>query len=348
MSPEQLDNKIKIPEQSNPEVVDEQKIGLDLFAIEHDINKNNIVPEQLQSLVNDIMQDPPKPPEAPDQEKIGDLLRKGKIADALTQAAELLSSILFWSKKKAGLDDFKKYNIDFDKMDKVQLKEQIDRLQSKVKQSWLSVNQKLRFAYSLSRAKDAKIKKENPESKPFDALAKNIQVGDVLLMNKDAKSSGIVDGLKWKVANDWLQITSNSIRTHTVIVTKVSGNDIEITHASGRSEDKKVIKEDLFAYTKKYKAMDICVLQQPPESRTKSIEHAYSLLGKDYDNKSATKQAILGSNDNDDVYNCGELVADSLLAANPAKFKDLENKTFPSDFLLNTYILPSYMTTIVS
>ncbi len=131
-------------------------------------------------------------------------------------------------------------------------------------------------------------------------------------------------------------------------MTKVSGNDIEITHASGRSEDKKVIKEDLFAYTKKYKAMDICVLQQPPESRTKSIEHAYSLLGKDYDNKSATKQAILGANNGDDAYNCGELVADSLLAANPVKFQDLENKTFPSDFLLNTYILPSYMTTIVS
>ncbi len=350
MPPEKIE-QLNIPE-VHPDVVDEKKTGLDLFAIEHDVNKNTIVPEKLQLLVNDIMQDPPKPPETQEQEKIGELLKKGKIADALTQAVELVSSILFGSKKKTGLDDFKKYNIDFDKMDDTQLQEQIDRLQSKVKQSWLSVNQKLRFAYSLSRAKDAKIKKENPESKPFDALAKNIQVGDVLLMNKDGKwetfKDMLVDNTIGKVASEWLQLTSNSIRTHTVIVTKVSGNDIEITHASGRSEDKKVLKEDLFAYTKKYKAMDICVLQQPPESRTKSIEHAYSLLDKPYDNTSATKQALLWANNGDDAYNCGELVADSLLAANPVKFQELENKTFPSDFLVNTYILPSYMTTIVA
>jgi len=333
---------------SNPELLDQQKRGLDLFAIEHDINKNTIVPKELQLLVNDIIQDPPKPPETQDQEKIGELLKKWKIASALTTAVDLVSKILFGSKKKAGLDDFKKYNVDFDKMDETQLQEQIDRLQSKVKQSWLSVNQRLRFAYTLSRAKDAKIKKEQPAMKPFEALAQNIQVGDVLLMNKDGDSSGIVDGLKSKVANDWLQITSNSIWTHTVMVTKVSGNDIEITHASWRNEDMKVVKEDLHAYTKKYKAMDICVLQQPPESRAKSVEYAYSLLGKPYDQKSATKQALLGKNTKDDAYNCGELVADSLLAANPLKFKDLENKTFPSDFLLNNYILPSYMTTIVS
>jgi hypothetical protein len=338
---EHLDNS-----SSNPELLDQQNRGLDLFAIEHDVNKNTIVPKELQSLVNDVIQDPPKPPETQDQEKIGELLKKGKIADALTKALDLAWSILFGSKKKAGLDDFKKYTVDFDKMDKTQLQEQIDRLQAKVKQSWLSVNQKLRFAYTLSRAKDAKIKKENPTMKPFEALAQNIQVGDVLLMNKDGDSSGIVDGLKSKVANDWLQLTSNSIWTHTVIITKVSGNNIEITHASGKAM--KVVKEDLETYLTWYKATDICVLQQPPESRAKSIEHAYSLLDKPYDSKSATKQALLGTNNADDCYNCGELVADSLLAANPVKFKDLENKTFPSDFLLNNYILPSYMTTIVS
>lgn len=342
MPPEKVE-QLNILE-NHPDIVDAKKTGLDLFTIEHDVNKNTIVPEKLQLLVNDIMQDPPKPPETQEQEKIGELLKKWKIADALTQAVELASSILFGSKKKTGLDDFKKYNVDFDKMDDTQLQEQIDRLQSKVKQSWLSVNQKLRFAYALSRAKDAKSKKEKSDIKPFEALAKNIQVGDVLLMNKDGDTSGIVDGLKSKVANDWLQITSNSIWTHTVIVTKVSGNDIEITHATVPV----VKKESLEPYLKNYKAVDICVLQQPPESRTKSIEHAYSLLDKPYDNTSATKQALLWANNGDDAYNCGELVADSLLAANPVKFQELENKTFPSDFLVNTYILPSYMTTIIS
>lgn len=327
-----------------PKDINVKQNVLDLFAIEHDLNKSSIVPKELEWLVNDVIQDAPKPPENQEQEKIGELLKKGKIAEALTQALDLVSSILFGSKKKAGLDDFKKYSVDFDKMDDTQLQEQIDRLQAKIKQSWLSVNQKLRFAYALSRAKDAKIKKEKPDIKPFDALAQNIQVGDVLLMNKDGDTSGIVDGLKSKVANDWLQITSNSIWTHTVIVTKVSGNDIEITHATVPV----VKKESLEPYLKSYKAVDICILQQPPESRTKSVDNAYSLLGKPYDSKSATKQAILGANNGDDAYNCGELVADSLLAANPVKFQDLENKTFPSDFLLNNYILPSYMTTIVS
>ena len=86
---------------SNPELLDQQKRGLDLFAIEHDINKNAIVPKELQPIVNDIIQDPPKPPETQDQEKIGELLKKGKIADALTKAVDLVSSILFGSKKKA-------------------------------------------------------------------------------------------------------------------------------------------------------------------------------------------------------------------------------------------------------
>lgn len=329
-----------------PKDINVKQNVLDLFAIEHDLNKSSIVPKELEWLVNDVIQDAPKPPENQEQEKIGELLKKGKIAEALTQALDLVSSILFGSKKKAGLDDFKKYSVDFDKMDDTQLQEQIDRLQAKVKQSWLSVNQKLRFAYALSRAKDAKIKKEKSDTKSFDALAQNIQAGDVLLMNKDADTSGIVDGLKSKVANDGLQLTSNSIWTHTVIVTKVSGNNIEITHASGKAM--KVVKEDLQSYLEWYTATDICVLQQPPESRQKSIDVAYSLLDKPYDNKSATKQALLGVNNHDDAYNCGELVADSLLAANPVKFQDLENKTFPSDFLLNNYILPSYMTTIVS
>ena len=342
MPPEKIEQH-DIPK-VDPEVVDAKKTGLDLFAIEHDLNKSTIVPKELEWLVNDVIQDPPKPPENQDQEKIGELLKKGKIADALTKAVDLISSILFGSKKKAGLDQFKKYSIDFSTMTDTKLQEQIDRLQSKIKQSWLSVNQKLRFAYSLSRAKDEKNKRENKDITPFEALAKNIQPWDVLLMNKDGDSSWIVDGIKSKVANDWLQITSNSIWTHTVIVTKVSGNDIEITHATVPV----VKKESLKSYLETYKAVDICVLQQPPESRTKSIEHAYSLLDKPYDNTSATKQALLWANNGDDAYNCGELVADSLLAANPVKFQDLENKTFPSDFLLNNYILPSYMTTIVS
>lgn len=344
MPPDKID-QINIPE-THPDVVDAKKTGLDLFAIEHDLNKSTIVPKELEWLVNDVIQDPPKPPETQDQEKIGELLKKGKIADALTKAVDLISSIVFGSKKKAWLDNFKKYSIDFSTMTDAKLQEQIDRLQSKIKQSWLSVNQKLRFAYSLSRAKDEKNKRENKKITPFDALAKNIQPWDVLLMNKDADTSWLVDGIKSKVANDWLQITSNSIWTHTVIVTKVLGNNIEITHASGKAM--KVVKEDLQAYLRWYKAVDICVLQQPPESRTKSIDYAYWLLDKPYDNTSATKQAVLGSNEKDDAYNCGELVADSLLAANPIKFQELENKTFPSDFLLSNYILPSYMTTIIS
>jgi len=350
MPPEEVE-QLTVPE-TQPAIVDHQETVLDLFAIEYDKNKNDIVPEKLQSLVNDIMQDPPKPPENHDQEKIGDLLKKGKIGEALTQTIDLISSILFKSKKKSGLDTFKKYNMDYTNIPDTPLQEQINWLQSKVKKSWISINKKLRFTYALSRAKDEKNKREKTDISPFEALAKNIQAGDILLMNKDGKSETftdlLVDNTVGKIATGGLQIASNSIWTHTVMVTKVSGNSIEITHASGRKEDMKVLKEDLYTYTKKYTAMDICVLQQPPESRQKSIDYAYSLLGESYDNKSATKQAVLGKNEKDNAYNCGELVADSLLAANPVIFQELENKTFPSDFLVNNYILPSYMTTIVS
>jgi uncharacterized protein YycO len=104
----------------------------------------------------------------------------------------------------------------------------------------------------------------------------------------------------------------------------------------------------LEAYLKRYKAIDIGVLQQPVDSRQKSIAYANSLLGKPYDSMSAAKQALLGSNTQDESYNCGELVADALVHGNPVQFQDLQSKTFPSDFLFNRYLEPSYMTTIVS
>jgi hypothetical protein len=133
MPPEEVE-QLTVPE-IQPDIVDHQETILDLFAIEYDKNKNDIVPEKLQSLVNDIMQDPPKPPENHDQEKIGDLLKKGKIGEALTQTIDLISSILFGSKKKSGLDTFKKYNIDYTKIHDTQLQEQINWFQSKIKQS---------------------------------------------------------------------------------------------------------------------------------------------------------------------------------------------------------------------
>lgn len=323
----------------------EKQTVIDLFAVELDATKNDVVPEDIQAIVNDIMEDPQQPPEQEDQEKIGNLLKEWEIAKAVSQAIDLVLSIFSWSKKKAGLDDFKKYSIDFTTLSDSDLDDRIDRLQNKIKQSWLSVHQKLRFTYAFSRAKDEKLSRENPQSTPFEKLARNIQVGDVILMNKDKKSSWwIIDWIKSKAANEWLQETSNSIRTHSVIVTKVSGDNIEITHATVP-----VVKsEDLESYLKNYEAVDLCTLQQPPESRQKAIDYAYSLLWKPYDATSATKQALIGDNEKDDKYNCGELVADSLVAANPIKFQNLENKTFPSDFLFNNYLQPSYMTTIVS
>lgn len=323
----------------NPENAEKQSV-IDLFSVELDATKNDIVPEELETVIDAIMQDPQQPPEQEDQEKIGDLLKEWKITKAITKALDMVFWIFAGSKKKAGLEDFEKYTVDYTTMSDEKLGETIDRLQNKVKQPWLSVHQKLRFTYAFSRAKDEKLHRENANISPFDTLAKNIQPGDVLLMNKDSTERNVTS----KISNEWLQQTSNSIRTHIVIVTEVSWNDIEITHATTP-----VVKTDnLETYLKTYTAVDICTLQQPPASRQKSIDYAHSLIGKPYDNKSAAKQALIWSNTRDDAYNCGELVAESLYNANPTTFDGVKEKTFPSDFLMSNYLQPAYMTTIVS
>jgi len=346
MSPDQVE-QIKTPDHiDTPKTVKdvETQSVIDLFAIELDTNKNLIVPEELKDIVDDVMQDPQQPPEQEDQEKIGDMLKKWKISEAVSKALDMIFSIFAGSKKKAWLEDFKKYTTDYSSMTQEKLDETINWLQNRVKQSWLSIHQKLRFTYAFSRAKDEKLTRENPQSTAFDKLAKNIQPGDVLLMNKDGVAKTAMDSIKGKIVNEWLQQASYSIRTHIVIVTKVSGNDIEITQGTTP-----VVKtDDLQSYLKQYKAVDVCTLQQPPASRKNSIDYARTLIGKPYDSKAAANQTLTWTNIRDDKYNCGELVAEALYHANPTKFKGLEDKTFPSDFLMGNYLQPAYMTTIVS
>jgi len=325
----------------------QENISIDIFSIEADATKNNIVPAVLKDVVNNIMQDPQQPPEKPYQDKIGELINQWKVAYALSQTIALVSDIFSSSKNKAGLDNFKKYTVDFSKMSNEELHSHMDWLQSRISQLWLSVNQKLRFSYLYSIAKNEKISRKSPSDNAFEIFAKNVQLWDVLLMNKDSKWwSWFVDWIELKLANEWLQIVSNSIRTHVVLVTNIVATNIEITHASWRAG--MVLKEDLESYLKSYEAVDLCTLQQPLDSVQKSIDYAYSLIGKPYDKKAAAKQALTGKNDQNNIYNCGELVADSLVAANPIKFGNLESKTFPSDFLFNNYLQPSYMTTIFS
>jgi hypothetical protein len=213
-----------------------------------------------------------------------------------------------------------------------------------MRDTWLSVNQKVRFCYALSRAKDEQVERENPNMTVFEKLWHNIQAWDVLLMNKDGKEQWF--DIKNKISTDWLQIASNSPRTHTVLVTKVEWKSIEITHASWTA--KKVLSEDLQSYVQSYKATDICVLQQPQASRDKSIAYAKEQIWAKYDSVAAVTQALGKANNKNNKYNCGELVWDSLTTAHPQQFENLEWKTYPADFLVSDYLLPSYMTTIYS
>lgn len=335
---EQLD-PIKAPE-SLEDVVTQSVI--DLYDLEWEILKKNTIqtPDILKTIQKYIQEDPEQPPEQEDQEKLGDLLKKWKVSEAVSAALDMIFDIFGWSKKKAWLDDFKKYTVDYTKVSDEELEKSLVRLQNKVTESWLSVHQKLRFTYAFSRAKDEKIARETPQATAFDKLAKNIQEWDILLMNKDWKTTT----LNSKIANEWLQQASNSIRTHVVMVTKVSWNDIEITHATTPA----VKTDNLQSYLKGYTAVDLCALQQPPASRRKFIDDAKALLGKPYDAKAAAKQTLTWKNERDDKYNCGELIGEALYSANPTMFKGLEDKSFPSDFLMNNYLQPSYMTTIVS
>ncbi len=347
ISEQEKPQKVTTETSTGDMVVQQQEVSsIGMFSLESDTVKNSIIPPALKNVVNDIMQDPQQPPEKPHQDKIGELLHQWKIAHALSQTISLVSEIFTSPKKTAGLDNFKKYTIDFNNLSDEELTSHMQWLQSRMTQDWLSVNQKLRFSYLSSLAKNEKMSRKFPNETVFETFAKNAQLGDVLLMNKDSKgSSWFVDGIELKLANEWLQVVSNSMRTHVVLITNIVDTTIEITHSSWRAG--MVLKEDLESYLKYYKAVDLCLLQQPIDSVQKSIDYAYSLIGKPYDNKAAIKQAIAENNQND-VYNCGELVADSLVAANPVIFQNLEHKTFPSDFLFNTYLQPSYMTTIYS
>lgn len=316
----------------------------DLFALEEWGLDTAEVPAELEWLVNDILQDPPKPPEKQQQETIRWLIKQGKVWEALTQTMDLLISIFFGSKEEAWLEDFQKYTIEYSELSDEDLQDKINRLSYKIRNGWISVNQRVRFCYALSRAKDEKLERENPDITVFEKLWRNIKKGDVLLMNKDAKEQWF--NIEDKLSNEWLQTVSSSPRTHTVLVTKIEWDSIEITHASWSA--KKVVTQDLSRYLQFYKATDICVLQQPQESRQKSVEYAKSLVWAEYDDRAAVYQALWKENKQDDKYNCGELVGDSLLAANSTRFEDLEQKTYPSDFLISSYLMPSYMTTIYS
>jgi len=347
MSPDQVE-QIKTPDHiDTPKTVKdvETQSVIDLFAIELDTNKNLIVPEELKDIVDDVMQDPQQPPEQEDQEKIGDMLKKWKISEAVSKALDMIFSIFAGSKKKAWLEDFKKYTTDYSSMTQEKLDETINWLQNRVKQSWLSIHQKLRFTYAFSRAKDEKTTRENPQSTSLEKLSKNIRPGDVLLINKWV--------VEWIWAKAIESIQGGNEFTHVMIVKEIKSNgEIIIIHSTtdkgvdGRSG---VQESSLQHYIQKYKNIDILSLAPEDTYRDKLLQSVEDKLWYDYSKKQAA-EAVLGDliPSDSNAVTCVTLITESLIDAYPEQFTDLAKARLPKNLMDTLHLTPTYLTNMKS
>lgn len=247
-------------------------------------------------------------------------------------------------------------NLDLDNKSIRELSSMIDEFEAQIEKTW-DIKKDLKLTYILSEIKNKKLLKENPNLDKKELLQKNLEIGDVILLNKKVSRSDI-----WSKALQAYDKKYETDFTHSAII--IATDPIQIRHATTFTKRKigkwHVEEVDLYDYLEKSKTKSFDLLALRPDENTKQkiLEFSKSNLWKEYDNNAALWWWLFWIDsmwakarwwlkrnktwEKDDMYNCVEIIAQAL------EHDKLDNITHPNEFLEYMNIFqPTYMTTIV-
>ncbi len=247
-------------------------------------------------------------------------------------------------------------NLDLDNKTIEELSSMIKEFETQIEKTW-DIKKDLKLTYILSEIKNKKLLKEDPNLDKKELLQKNLEIGDVILLNKKVDKLDI-----WSKALKAYDKKYDTDFTHSAII--IATDPIKIRHSTTFTQKKvgkgHVEEVDLYSYLKQSwtKSFDLLALRPDENTKQKILEFSESNLWKEYDNNAALWWWLfwidsawpkarwwLRKNktwEKDDMYNCVEIIAQAL---DQDKLKDI---THPNEFLEYMNIFqPTYMTTIV-
>lgn len=247
-------------------------------------------------------------------------------------------------------------NLDLDNKTIEELSSMIKEFEAQIEKTW-DIKKDLKLTYILSEIKNKKLLKEDPNLDKKELLQKNLEIGDVILLNKKVDKLDI-----WSKALKAYDKKYETDFTHSAII--IATDPVKIRHSTTFTQKKvgkgHVEEVDLYSYLKQSwtKSFDLLALRPDENTKQKILEFSESNLWKEYDNNAALWWWLfwidsawpkarwwLRKNktwEKDDMYNCVEIIAQAL---DQDKLKDI---THPNEFLEYMNIFqPTYMTTIV-
>lgn len=333
---------------------------IDLINLENTFNNNNEkkeIPAELNQIFEKIDKseafDPDKEPE------LRDYIQKWERFGAIKEIFKILwrflkgsSETWFWEFKDLG-EEIKK--LDLDSKTSNDLVSLIEEFENKISKTG-DIKKDLKLTYILSAIKDKKILKDKPDATKKELLQENLEIWDVILLNKKMKKrdtwAKALKAYDWKYETDFI---------HSAII--ISKDPIKIRHSTTFTAQKSwkwhVEEVNLFDYLKKSwtESFDLLSLRPDESTKQKILEFSEKNLNKEYDNNAALWWAIrwidwdwnsawswLNKNKTwkkDDSFNCVEIIAQSL------DHEKLQNITQPNEFLeYMDMFQPTYMTSM--
>jgi hypothetical protein len=247
-------------------------------------------------------------------------------------------------------------NLDLDNKTIEELSSMIKEFEAQIEKTW-DIKKDLKLTYILSEIKNKKLLKEDPNLDKKELLQKNLEIGDVILLNKKVDKLDI-----WSKALKAYDKKYETDFTHSAII--IATDPVKIRHSTTFTQKKvgkgHVEEVDLYSYLKQSwtKSFDLLALRPDENTKQKILEFSESNLWKEYDNNAALWWWLFWIDsawpkarwwlkrnktwEKDDMYNCVEIIAQAL---DQDKLKDI---THPNEFLEYMNIFqPTYMTTIV-
>lgn len=247
-------------------------------------------------------------------------------------------------------------NLDLDNKTIEELSSMIKEFETQIEKTW-DIKKDLKLTYILSEIKNKKLLNEDPNLDKKELLQKNLEIGDVILLNKKVDKLDI-----WSKALKAYDKKYETDFTHSAII--IATDPVKIRHSTTFTQKKvgkgHVEEVDLYSYLKQSwtKSFDLLALRPDENTKQKILEFSESNLWKEYDNNAALWWWLFWIDsawpkarwwlkrnktwEKDDMYNCVEIIAQAL---DQDKLKDI---THPNEFLEYMNIFqPTYMTTII-
>ena len=251
-------------------------------------------------------------------------------------------------------DDLNLNSLKLDEKNVTQLKELI-KIFEKMINNISDIKKRLKFVYLLSAVKNKIFEKRDSITSREELLKKNLEVWDVILLNKKVKSKDI-----WTKLLEAYDDNYDTDFWHAAIV--ILTDPLKIRHSTAFASDGdkiwRVEETLLKSYFERCKCLwyDLLALRPPKDIKDKILEFSKRNLWKDYDSNAAIWWGLYWIDgewnkaiqwfernlwDKDDSYNCVEIIAQAL---DVDKLKDI---THPNEFLEYMDIFtPVYMTTV--